>query len=88
MEFDFLQPIDDEILEYISGLTSQQLGSKIVLHTDEQFPDLNKIKIAIVDDHKLVSKALENMISFNPNFFSTSISTGKPCVSHPAFLFT
>lgn len=29
---------------------------------------MNKIKIAIVDDHKLVSKALENMISFNSNF--------------------
>ncbi len=29
---------------------------------------MEKIKIAIVDDHKLVSKALENMISFNPNF--------------------
>ena len=29
---------------------------------------MSKIKIAIVDDHKLVSKALENMISFNPDF--------------------
>ncbi|MBU8882113.1 response regulator transcription factor [Kaistella sp. DKR-2] len=29
---------------------------------------MGTIKIAIVDDHKLVSKALENMISFNPNF--------------------
>lgn len=29
---------------------------------------MDKIKIAIVDDHKLVSKALENMISFNSNF--------------------
>jgi arginase family enzyme len=48
MEFDFLRPIDDEILHYINGLTSQQLGSKIVLHTNEQFPDLNKIKIAII----------------------------------------
>ena len=48
MEFDFLRPIDSEILEYIDGLTSQQLGSKIVLHTNEQFPDLNKIKIAII----------------------------------------
>jgi arginase family enzyme len=48
MEFDFLKPVDDEILEYINGLTSQQLGSKIVLHTQEQFPDLNKIKIAII----------------------------------------
>lgn len=29
---------------------------------------MEKIKIAIVDDHKLVSKAIENMISFNPRF--------------------
>ena len=29
---------------------------------------MEKIKIAIVDDHKLVSKAIENMISFNPKF--------------------
>jgi DNA-binding NarL/FixJ family response regulator len=29
---------------------------------------MTKIKIAIVDDHKLVSKALENMISSNPKF--------------------
>jgi arginase family enzyme len=48
MEFDFLAPIDDEILDYINELSSQQLGSKIVLHTNEQFPDLNKIKIAII----------------------------------------
>ena len=48
MEFDFLKPINDEVLELVSGLNSQHLGSKIVLHTNEQFPDLNKIKIAIV----------------------------------------
>ena len=29
---------------------------------------MDRIKIAIVDDHKLVSKAIENMISFNPKF--------------------
>lgn len=29
---------------------------------------MERIKIAIVDDHKLVSKAIENMISFNPIF--------------------
>lgn len=48
MEFDFLKPISDEVLELISELNSQHLGSKIVLHTDEQFPDINKIKIAII----------------------------------------
>ena len=30
--------------------------------------DMETVKVAIVDDHKLVSKALENMISLNPNF--------------------
>ena len=29
---------------------------------------MDRIIIAIVDDHKLVSKAIENMISFNPKF--------------------
>ena len=48
MEFDFLKPVDDEILHYIDGLTSQQLERKIVLHTEKQFPDLNKITIAFI----------------------------------------
>jgi len=48
MEFDFLRPIDNEIFEMIKGFTSQQLGSKVVFHTKEQFPDLNKISIAVI----------------------------------------
>ncbi|WP_264565396.1 formimidoylglutamase [Flavobacterium sp. N3904] len=48
MEFDFLVPIENEILNYILGLSSQHLGSKVVLHTNEQVPDLDKIDIAII----------------------------------------
>lgn len=48
MEFDFLEPVDTEILELVQGLTSQQLGSKVVFHTKDQFPDLNKINIAVI----------------------------------------
>jgi arginase family enzyme len=48
MEFDFLRPIDKETFEMVKGFTSQQLGSKVVFHTKEQFPDLNKITIAII----------------------------------------
>ncbi|WP_291104836.1 MULTISPECIES: formimidoylglutamase [unclassified Flavobacterium] len=48
MEFDFLKPLDDEILQFIKDFSSQQLGSKIVFHTAKDFPDLNKIKIAII----------------------------------------
>ncbi|HRA71462.1 MAG TPA: formimidoylglutamase [Flavobacterium sp.] len=48
MEFDFLKPLDNEILQLIYGFSSQQLGSKIAFHTTEDFPDLNKIRIAII----------------------------------------
>jgi arginase family enzyme len=48
MEFDFLSPIHDDLLESIHNLAAQQLGSKIVFHTKDQFPDLNKVNIAIV----------------------------------------
>ncbi len=60
MEFDFLRPIDSEILETIKGFSSQQLGSKVVFHTADEFPDLNKINIAIIG-------VLENRGNANQN---------------------
>ena len=48
MGLDFLSPLNDELVEFIKGLTSQHLGSKIVLHTEKEFPDLKKIRLAIV----------------------------------------
>lgn len=48
MEFDFLSPVDDVIIEYIKGLSSQHLGSKVSFHTDKEFPDLDQIKVAVV----------------------------------------
>ncbi len=48
MEFDFLKPLDNEILQFVKDLSLQHLGSKIVLHTTEDFPDLSKINLAII----------------------------------------
>lgn len=48
MEFDFLSPIDTEIIDYIDGLSSQQLGSKVVLHTSEAYPEISKLSIGII----------------------------------------
>lgn len=48
MEFDFLRPLDNEILQFVKEISSQQLGSKVVFHTAEDFPDLDKIKIAVI----------------------------------------
>ncbi|KAB1156662.1 formimidoylglutamase [Flavobacterium luteum] len=48
MEFDFLSPLNNNILDFVKELSSQHLGSKMVLHTKSDFPDLDKIKIAII----------------------------------------
>jgi len=48
MEFDFLKPLDNEILQFVEELSSQQLGSKVVFHTDKDLPDLNKVHLAII----------------------------------------
>ncbi len=48
MEFDFLEPVSPEIITHVSQLSSQHLGNKVVFHTEHDFPDISKIKIAIV----------------------------------------
>jgi len=48
MEFSFLAPVDTEIHEFIKGLTSQHLGSKVVFHTNEDFPNLDQVRIAVI----------------------------------------
>ncbi|SCY70167.1 formimidoylglutamase [Flavobacterium caeni] len=48
MGLDFLAPLDAEMMKFIENLTSQHLGSKVVFHTESDFPDLNQVKIAII----------------------------------------
>jgi arginase family enzyme len=48
MEFDFLEPVNQEIIDFVKQLSTQHLGSKVVFHSAEDFPDTNKITIAIV----------------------------------------
>ncbi len=48
MGLDFLSPLDNELVAFAGDLSSQHLGSKIVLHSEKDFPDLDKINIAIV----------------------------------------
>lgn len=58
MALDFLTPLNSEILDFVSNLSSQHLGSKIVFHTKDDFPDLKKIKIAIIG--VLENRGIEN----------------------------
>ena len=48
MEFDFLTPIETNLLIELKNLSSQHLSSKIVFHTQTDFPDLDKVNIAII----------------------------------------
>lgn len=48
MVFDFLQPISASVENYISKLSNQTLGKKVVLHTQTDFPVLENISLAII----------------------------------------
>ncbi len=60
MALDFLTPLNKDTLDFVSNLSSQHLGSKIVFHTKDDFPNIKKIKIAIVG-------VLENRGDINAN---------------------
>jgi hypothetical protein len=47
MEFDFFEPVKNEIIQFVQQLSTQNLGSKVVFHTSDAFPDTEKIEIAI-----------------------------------------
>jgi arginase family enzyme len=74
MEFDFLEPVNDGILQFISSLSSQELGSKIVLHTQDQFPDISKVNIAIIgvlEDRRNISMVNEvNLTAVRKKLYS------------------
>ena len=54
MEFDFLSPVETNLIIDIKRLSSQHLSNKVVFHTQEDFPDITKVDIAIigVPDHR------------------------------------
>lgn len=46
--FDFLQPINSNLVSYAARLSGQSMGAKITLHTASELPNLDKIQLAIV----------------------------------------
>jgi hypothetical protein len=66
MVFDFLQPVAKSCVEFIQGLSSQSFGSKVTLHTESDFPNLEEIAIAIITVNEFRGKEKENLNqSFN-----------------------
>lgn len=60
MVFDFLQPVSSAVEEYISTLSNQTLGKKVVLHTQTDFPVLENIALAIITVNESRGAAKEN----------------------------
>lgn len=48
MNFDFLNPVDEEVLIHLKTLHPSCLGRKIAIHSATNFPDLSKVKVAIL----------------------------------------
>lgn len=48
MVFDFLTPVNSTLVQTLQSLSGQHLSSKVVFHTESEFPDLDKVKIAII----------------------------------------
>jgi len=62
MDFDFLSPVSTNVLDYLKGLSSQHLGSKVAVHTLEDFPNLDFVKIVLIGvlDNRGSNTASEN----------------------------
>ena len=45
---EFLQPISAEILTVVNKLSPHQLGARLVLHTEKNFPNLEQLKLVII----------------------------------------
>lgn len=74
MFFEYLRPIDADFVKEIEGFPEACLGKKIVLHTNDAFPDLTKVKLAILGvlDNRgdlMNYNDVPNLDSFRSNFY-------------------
>lgn len=74
MVFDFLQPISTWVEEYISKLSNQTLGKKVVFHTQTDFPVLDNVALAIFTVNEFRGNAKDNddfsFDNFRKQFYS------------------
>lgn len=48
MVFDFLEPLDDDLINFMDGLSPQALGKKVFFNTRNEFPEIESARIAIL----------------------------------------
>ncbi len=60
MMYDFLQPVATEVLDAIKKQSKQVLGQKVLFHTQEDFPNLEEVQLAIVAVNDYRGAGLKN----------------------------
>lgn len=60
MAFDLLQPVSEEIVQFTEGLSKQTLGKKIAIHSEDEFPNLEDISIAIITVNEYRGLGVDN----------------------------
>jgi len=66
MNYDFLSPVEEEVLSYINTAHPSCLGKNILVHSAESFPDLSDVKIVILG--VLENRREQNRIRESFNF--------------------
>jgi hypothetical protein len=73
MSYDFLDPIETEVISFTNQLSVAQLGKKVVFHTDSDFPDLSQVKIALLGIYENRGNAQSepfDLIAFRKHFYA------------------
>lgn len=74
MVFDFLRPVNDELVKFVSELSKQTLGNKLILHTASDFPNLDNVNIALLTVNEYrgaeVKNSDEEFINFRRCFYA------------------
>jgi hypothetical protein len=73
MSYDFLDPIETEVISFANQLSVAQLGKKVVFHTDTDFPDLSQVKIALLGVYENRGNAQPipfDLIAFRKHFYA------------------
>jgi hypothetical protein len=60
MAFEFLQPVSENIVNYVENLSNQTLGKKVVMHTSTDFPNLDLCSLALICVNENRGALLEN----------------------------
>lgn len=73
MSYDFLDPVEAEVISFVNQLSVAQLGKKVVFHTDTDFPDLSQVKIALLGVYENRGNAQPipfDLVAFRKHFYA------------------